>query len=162
MNESRPAALSRVAAIATELENGNPEARWLVRELFGAFAEVMEHYRAPKAADSTPAPQPGAYLAFDPALGGWRVGKFRNERWSDLGTSAQLNPTHWLDLPETPVAKEQPFPGPVQARPGQNTAAVSLFITRAQKDALRDQGYDDSQIREMKPEEAHRLLKLSA
>ena len=32
------------------------------------------------------------------------------------------------------------------------------MITRAQKEALRQRGYTDDQIREMTPEEAHRIL----
>jgi hypothetical protein len=39
-------------------------------------------------------------------------------------------------------------------------ASVSLMITQAQKDQLREQGYTDDQIRDMKPEEAHRTLGL--
>ena len=37
---------------------------------------------------------------------------------------------------------------------------VSLMITRRQKVALRERGYTDEQIRDMKPEEAHRALGL--
>ena len=39
-------------------------------------------------------------------------------------------------------------------------AGVSLMITRQQKADLRELGYTDQQIREMKPEEAHRVLGL--
>ena len=35
---------------------------------------------------------------------------------------------------------------------------MSFFITRAQKAALRRRGYSEEQIREMKPEDAHRAL----
>jgi len=35
---------------------------------------------------------------------------------------------------------------------------VSFFITQAQKDQIRERGYTDEQIREMKPEDAHRAL----
>ena len=45
---------------------------------------------------------------------------------------------------------------PVKAPP----AAVSLMITRQQKADLRERGYSDAQIREMKPEDAHRVLGL--
>jgi hypothetical protein len=37
---------------------------------------------------------------------------------------------------------------------------VSFIITQAQKDELRQRGYTDEQIREMKPEDAHRALGL--
>jgi hypothetical protein len=39
-------------------------------------------------------------------------------------------------------------------------AGVSLMITRQQKADLRERGYSDQQIRDMKPEEAHRVLGL--
>lgn len=39
-------------------------------------------------------------------------------------------------------------------------AWVSLMITRQQKADLRDRGYSDEQIRDMKPEEAHKMLGL--
>jgi hypothetical protein len=39
---------------------------------------------------------------------------------------------------------------------------VSFMITREQKEALRERGYSDEQIREMKPEDAHRALGLIA
>jgi len=39
-------------------------------------------------------------------------------------------------------------------------AGVSLMITRQQKADLRELGYTDDQIRDMKPEEAHRVLGL--
>ena len=39
-------------------------------------------------------------------------------------------------------------------------ARVSLMITREQKVLLRERGYTDEQIREMKPEDAHRALGL--
>jgi hypothetical protein len=40
-------------------------------------------------------------------------------------------------------------------------AGVSFIITQAQRDELRQRGYTDEQIREMKPEEAHRELGLT-
>jgi hypothetical protein len=39
-------------------------------------------------------------------------------------------------------------------------AGVSLMITRQQKADLRELGYNPEQIRDMKPEEAHRVLRL--
>jgi hypothetical protein len=38
--------------------------------------------------------------------------------------------------------------------------SVSLLITQAQKEQLRERGFTDEQIRDMKPEEAHRVLGL--
>ena len=37
---------------------------------------------------------------------------------------------------------------------------VSFIITKAQKAELRERGYNEEQIREMKPEDAHRALGL--
>lgn len=42
----------------------------------------------------------------------------------------------------------------------QGGQGVSFFITQAQKSKLRDLGVADEQIRDMKPEEAHRVLGL--
>jgi hypothetical protein len=39
-------------------------------------------------------------------------------------------------------------------------ASVSLMITWEQNAALRQPGYTDEQIRDMKPEDAHRILGL--
>jgi hypothetical protein len=39
-------------------------------------------------------------------------------------------------------------------------AGMSLFITKTQKSELRRLGYSEEQIREMKPEDAHRALGL--
>jgi hypothetical protein len=41
---------------------------------------------------------------------------------------------------------------------GRNSEGVSFFVTQAQKDQLRERGYTDEQIREMKPEDAHRAI----
>jgi hypothetical protein len=40
-------------------------------------------------------------------------------------------------------------------------ASVSLMITQAQKEQLRERGFTDEQVRDMKPEEAHRVLGLT-
>ena len=39
-------------------------------------------------------------------------------------------------------------------------AGMSFFITKTQKGELRRRGYSEEQIREMKPEDAHRALGL--
>jgi hypothetical protein len=41
-----------------------------------------------------------------------------------------------------------------------NDKGVSFFVTQAQKTDLRQRGYTDEQIRDMKPEDAHRALGL--
>jgi hypothetical protein len=41
-----------------------------------------------------------------------------------------------------------------------NDEGVSFFVTQAQKVQLRERGYTEDQIRDMKPEEAHRELGL--
>lgn len=51
-----------------------------------------------------------------------------------------------------------PPPSAEAARAEQPMPGVSLMITQDQKTALRERGYDDEQIRDMKPEEAHRAL----
>lgn len=43
-------------------------------------------------------------------------------------------------------------------RPLPTNGGVPFMITQAQKEALRARGYTDAQIRDMKPEEAHRIL----
>ncbi len=55
--------------------------------------------------------------------------------------------------------------GPASANPSEGAepipepeAGVSFMITQAQKAALRELGYTEEQIREMRPEEAHRIL----
>ena len=41
-------------------------------------------------------------------------------------------------------------------------AGISLFITQAQKAKLRQLGIADTEIRDMKPQEAHRILGLAS
>jgi len=43
---------------------------------------------------------------------------------------------------------------------GREYRRKSFFITKAQKSELRRRGYSEEQIREMKPEDAHRALGL--
>ncbi len=55
--------------------------------------------------------------------------------------------------------RRAPRPSGAPAPPAEpQTAGASFMITRAQKEALRQRGYTDEQIREMPPEEAHRIL----
>jgi hypothetical protein len=44
--------------------------------------------------------------------------------------------------------------------PHEPETGMSFIITKAQKDELRRRGYSEEQIREMKPEDAHRALGL--
>ena len=44
--------------------------------------------------------------------------------------------------------------------PHEAETGMSFFITKAQKAELRRRGYSEEQIREMKPEDAHRALGL--
>jgi hypothetical protein len=44
--------------------------------------------------------------------------------------------------------------------PDEAKTGMSFFITKAQKAELRRLGYSEEQIREMKPEDAHRALRL--
>lgn len=44
--------------------------------------------------------------------------------------------------------------------PHEAETGMSFFITKAQKAELRQRGYSEEQIREMKPEDAHRALGL--
>jgi hypothetical protein len=44
--------------------------------------------------------------------------------------------------------------------PHEAETGMSFIITRAQKEELRRRGYSEEQIREMKPEDAHRALGL--
>jgi hypothetical protein len=50
---------------------------------------------------------------------------------------------------------EDATPAPPSDSP---TAQVSFFITQAQKAQLRERGYSDDQIAQMKPAEAHQIL----
>jgi hypothetical protein len=68
-----------------------------------------------------------------------------------------------LDDPPEPTEIEdhaqRTFKVAVTAHKG-TEAGMSFIITKAQKDELRQRGYSEEQIREMKPEDAHRALGL--
>jgi hypothetical protein len=57
-----------------------------------------------------------------------------------------------------PAKEPKDDPLTESVRGEQAGANVSLMITQGQKNALRDRGYTDEQIHEMKPEDAHRVL----
>jgi hypothetical protein len=71
----------------------------------------------------------------------------------------------WLNLVLRKVKRSVREPGKDPSSPPAPESAadhvrpgVSLMITQEQKTALRERGYDDEQIHEMKPEDAHRAL----
>ena len=63
------------------------------------------------------------------------------------------------DPPEIEDHAQRTFKAAMTAHKGAE-AGMSFIITRAQKDELRRRGYSEEQIREMKPEDAHRALGL--
>jgi hypothetical protein len=72
------------------------------------------------------------------------------EAAEDDGDTCQLNE----NLDELPEADATGEPAP---QPG----GVSFIITQAQRQALRDRGYGDAQIREMTPAAAHDILRFN-
>jgi hypothetical protein len=48
---------------------------------------------------------------------------------------------------------------PMVSAQAETTASVSFMITQHQKEQLRDLGYTAQQIRKLKPEDAHAILK---
>lgn len=87
-----------------------------------------------------------------------RLERIADDRTADLvrGTIAQTageESTIFGDL--TTSGEPLTASAPWAAKTG-----VSLMITRQQKADLRERGYTDEQIRDMKPEEAHKVLGL--
>ncbi|MDB5600760.1 MAG: hypothetical protein JWN71_2804 [Xanthobacteraceae bacterium] len=73
-----------------------------------------------------------------------------------------------IDQPGQPPAPEQesnrtpePTPASNGPAPAARAAGVSLMITNAQKDSLRQLGVSEDELRDMTPSEAHRRLGLS-
>ncbi|MGC2411158.1 MAG: hypothetical protein WA459_00465 [Stellaceae bacterium] len=62
--------------------------------------------------------------------------------------------------PDRPTPSDYLLPEKVQPNAKAPQAGVSLMITRRQKADLRELGYSDDQIRDMKPKEVHRVLGL--
>jgi hypothetical protein len=58
--------------------------------------------------------------------------------------------------PDPPPAAPSPPPAPPS--PTRPTGGVSFMVTAAQKEALRQRGYTDADLREMRPEDAHRTV----
>jgi hypothetical protein len=63
-------------------------------------------------------------------------------------------------LPEGKAWDDSDDDPPADAQPASSSASVSLMITQKQKSALRERGFTEEQIRQMKPQEAHRTLGL--
>jgi hypothetical protein len=61
------------------------------------------------------------------------------------------------DSPDIGDHAQRVFEGSMTAHKEAQTG-ISFIITQAQKDELRQRGYSDEQIRDMKPEDAHRAL----
>jgi hypothetical protein len=61
-----------------------------------------------------------------------------------------------------PPASDDPSGPSAHNKPdqGETAASVPFMITKAQRAQLQERGYTTEQIREMKPEDAHRLLGL--
>ena len=69
-----------------------------------------------------------------------------------------MTPMDEIQLPHEEIRDQEAETPPEQEH--SSRASVSLLITQEQKAALRERGYTDEQIREMKPEDAHRELGL--
>ena len=63
-------------------------------------------------------------------------------------------------LTDTPAATSESNVESGSADAPSPEARVSFFITQAQKAQLREKGYSDDEIAQMKPAEAHRILGL--
>jgi hypothetical protein len=101
MNDNRdlPAAVQRVAEIASLLAEDRPAAKQLVKELFARFADVQEHYRSAQPVERA-TPDAGEPLQlYCPQQGGWQYGTLRGEEppaWvATLDGVTVLHPTHW-------------------------------------------------------------------
>jgi hypothetical protein len=71
----------------------------------------------------------------------------------------QATPANLVDSPNIGDHAQRVFETSMAAHK-EVGSGVSFIITQAQKDELRQRGYTDQQIRDMKPEEAHRVLGL--
>jgi hypothetical protein len=70
-------------------------------------------------------------------------------------------PSALADPPDSPdFGEDRPRVFDASMTPHEAETGMSFFITKAQKAELRRLGYTEEQIREMKPEDAHRALGL--
>lgn len=98
-NHDVPAAVMRVAEIASLLAEDRPSAKQLVKELFARFAEIQEHYRRPQRIETALREPDVPLQLFCPDQGGWHYGE-----WCPVGEPGwvatiddrnTLYPTHW-------------------------------------------------------------------
>jgi hypothetical protein len=80
-----------------------------------------------------------------------------SKRRKPRGRSVRPVETQLEDKPAVPC--ESTIEDATAALPSPE-AQVSFFITKAQKALLRERGYSDDQIAQMKPAEAHQILGL--
>jgi hypothetical protein len=108
-NHHVPAAVQRVAEIASLLAEDRPAAKQLVKELFARFLEVQEHYRRPQAIQSAPLDADALQL-YCPNQGGWQYGKWLSapeSRWiAKIDERITLSPTHWK-MAESPALPDE-------------------------------------------------------
>jgi hypothetical protein len=88
----------------------------------------------------------------------------QRERERQASVTPSVTDTATETVEAAPAAKSPvtyvPPPPPPSAQPSAATpAAVSFMITKAQKAALAQRGYSREDIREMKPADAHEILK---
>lgn len=123
MSDAPPASVARVAELASELARFDPSAPGLVRELFKAFSEVQDHFRAPQPIATAPHVAGAPIFLFCPSQDGWQVGKWvfsgsgknsgADGRWvASIDETKHLEPTHWM----------RPEPDPVEKPSGQAAA----------------------------------------
>jgi hypothetical protein len=99
---ARPATLSRITSIADELAQTHPDARELVRELFGLAVALVHEDRRPQTIETVPRSFDRKLLLYSPSQGGWHVGEWAGARWVDGWTLDFLHPTHWTEIPDEP------------------------------------------------------------
>jgi hypothetical protein len=98
-DHTAPAAVRRVAEIASLLAEDRPSAKQLVKELFARFLEVQEHYRHPQPIESAPRELGASIQLYCPDHGGWHYGEWwteGGERWvATIDDKHTLVPSHW-------------------------------------------------------------------
>jgi hypothetical protein len=95
-----PAAVKRVAELASQLAAIDPGATDLVRELFRVFSEVQEHFRRPEPIVTAAREANAPIYLFCPDQTGWQVGTWLpgdSGLWvATLDNATALRPTHWM------------------------------------------------------------------
>jgi hypothetical protein len=78
-------------------------------------------------------------------------------------TSIDVSTAHEEHIEPTQQFTSEPAPAKVEPDPTpviENKTQVSFFITNSQKHQLRERGYSESEIAQMRPAEAHKILGL--